>query len=100
MSILRLGHKTKGSSEEKQGHKMKRAKSLYNTEQHLLNGHNTFLLEKQNVYSKMVQASCYHTPLTCRYCLWQCPGAVHTWMVDFSCQALRLEWTLNAHWLH
>lgn len=63
MSILRLGHKTKGSSEEKQSHKTKRAKSLYNTEQHLLNGHNTFLLEKQNIYSKMVQASSVTTHL-------------------------------------
>lgn len=37
-------------------------------------------------------------PLTCRCCLWQCHAAAHTWMADPSCQALRLEWTLNAHW--
>jgi len=41
-----------------------------------------------------------HLSLTCRCCLWQCHAAAHTWMADFSCQALHLELTLNAHWLH
>lgn len=65
-------------------------------EQHLLN-HSQHFSTSGKEHGFQHGAS---LPLTCRCCLWQCHAAAHTWMVDFSCQALHLEWTPNARWLH